>query len=523
MMHAHCPRILLVFASALVLGAASAQAAMVVSNDATKNVSCAAGVCTATARFAVLNAGELTDMLASSDLTLQSGVLARDIILRTAFSWTGANRLTLDSRRSIIVSEPMTVAGSGALTLNTHGRGKALSFVSNGRIAFWDTSSSLIIDGRSYKLANSLSSLAGNIAADPEGRHALANNYDASVDGIYADSPIGAAFNGTVEGLGNTISNLTIRGGRRNFPIGLFAEVYFDGVVRDLALVDETVDGLFGSSVGGVTGDNLGLISHVFVRGTMSGGGDSTVGGLVGANEGTVLSSHSAGRVEARYGSQVGGLIGFQIVASFFGQTIASHSTAKVVSRGGDSYAGGLIGLQVGPVTQSWASGEVIVGDDDGNDNPPTSAGGLVGYFFADHPGSGTIANSYATGAVHGGARSHVGGLVGHTFALRKSNGPIVDSYSTGAVGGGADSIIGGLIGFESTKANTDTYWDLDTSGVSDPSRGAGNVADDRDIRGLADAQLKSGLPAGFDPAIWAQSPAINGGYPYLIVNPPPP
>jgi hypothetical protein len=33
---------------------------------------------------------------------------------------------------------------------------------------------------------------------------------------------------------------------------------------------------------------------------------------------------------------------------------------------------------------------------------------------------------------------------------------------------------------------------------------------------------MKSGLPDGFDPAIWASDPNINGGYPYLIANPPP-
>jgi len=47
-------------------------------------------------------------------------------------------------------------------------------------------------------------------------------------------------------------------------------------------------------------------------------------------------------------------------------------------------------------------------------------------------------------------------------------------------------------------------------------------MADDPGITGLTDAQLKSGLPTGFDPSVWAQSPSINNGYPYLIANPPP-
>jgi hypothetical protein len=37
----------------------------------------------------------------------------------------------------------------------------------------------------------------------------------------------------------------------------------------------------------------------------------------------------------------------------------------------------------------------------------------------------------------------------------------------------------------------------------------------------LTSKQLKSGLPAGFDPTIWAEDPKINKGFPYLIANPP--
>jgi hypothetical protein len=61
----------------------------------------------------------------------------------------------------------------------------------------------------------------------------------------------------------------------------------------------------------------------------------------------------------------------------------------------------------------------------------------------------------------------------------------------------------------------------LDTSGISDPSRGAGDPANDPGITGLTDAQLKTGFPDGFDPKIWGQSPSINNGYPYLLANPP--
>ena len=54
------------------------------------------------------------------------------------------------------------------------------------------------------------------------------------------------------------------------------------------------------------------------------------------------------------------------------------------------------------------------------------------------------------------------------------------------------------------------------------PSQGAGNIKNDSGITGLTDAQLKSRLPAGFDPAIWGQRKKVNNGYPYLLANPPP-
>ena len=41
------------------------------------------------------------------------------------------------------------------------------------------------------------------------------------------------------------------------------------------------------------------------------------------------------------------------------------------------------------------------------------------------------------------------------------------------------------------------------------------------EITGETTAQLQAALPSGFDPTIWAESPSINGGLPYLIANPP--
>jgi hypothetical protein len=93
-------------------------------------------------------------------------------------------------------------------------------------------------------------------------------------------------------------------------------------------------------------------------------------------------------------------------------------------------------------------------------------------------------------------------------------------SYSTSAVSGNG-ATIGGFVGFDAAGGMHHALWDLDTSGISDPHQGAGNIPDDSGIKGVTDAQLRSGLPKGFDPNVWGQSPNVNNGYPYLLANPP--
>ena len=84
------------------LSAGTAQAALVISHDATKNVTCSGGVCQPTAQDAVLNTGDLTSMLLDHDLTVQTGNgdgTAAGISIIDGFSWTDNNRLTLDQTK----------------------------------------------------------------------------------------------------------------------------------------------------------------------------------------------------------------------------------------------------------------------------------------------------------------------------------------------------------------------------------------------------------------------------------------
>ena len=79
-------------------------------------------------------------------------------------------------------------------------------------MTFASVSSPLTINDHAYTLANSLATLAANINTAPSGFHAFAKNCDASNDGTYSGHVIGD-FPGTFDGLGNTVSNLSISGG----------------------------------------------------------------------------------------------------------------------------------------------------------------------------------------------------------------------------------------------------------------------------------------------------------------------
>jgi hypothetical protein len=590
---------------AIALQAAPAHAALEIRNLPTKNVSCSAGVCTATRPYAVMNAGDLASMLAASDVTLRSGSLASDVEVKAPLSWASASRLTLDSYHSIVFYKPLTVAGTGALTMTTDDGGQygSVLFFEPGSVKFWDASSNLIIDGQPYTLASSISQLAQEIAANPNGNYALANDYNAKPDGVYTQSPIPTVFNGTFQGLGHTISNLTIDVISPNGSgIGLFAggglatyaSVHLANARVSAAGVDPN-----GVIVGGLVGNDQGHIFRVTVSGaisasaadnntfyvaggiagtaktqtsiyysvssaSVSGSGGGTIGGLVGLEEhGAIVHSVATGRIsgDPNHRTDVGGLIGaldvhggvkfsyatgrvsgtgsvgglIGEIYSFGGGEIQisnSHASGNISGSGDNDAMGGLVGSSwEASFLDSYASGSVTGAGSNSN------VGGLVGLSDSD-----LIRQSFATGAITGGT---CGGLVGST-----SSSAVENSYATGAVGvGGHCKFAGGLAGYSSwtigASYSTGTvagatagglmgddgssyprlsfdYWDLDTSGIGDPSRGAGNIVNDPGITGLTDAQLKSGLPAGFDPSIWAENPSINSGLPYLLANPPP-
>ena len=451
-----------------------AHAAVTISSGATQNMNCVAGVCTPTAANAVLNVNDLTTMLGSGNTAVNtgSGSLAQqvdDIIVAVGFNWTSASSLTLDAYRSVTVNQAVADNGSGAVSLVTNdgGSGGALSFGPTGNLSFLGTTNSLVINGTSYTLENTLTALAAAIASNPAGAYALANGYNASHDGTYSQSPVPTTFTGTFEGLGNTVSNITLNNaGKKNNVGGMFAEIGPNGTVNDISLTGLDMNADRSRSAGGLVGaDSQGFLSGIRVSGKIKGGGLTGVGGLVGSNDGTL-----------------------------------NNSSATVTVQSGKSCAGGLVSANYFMITNSFATGAVTSG-------AVAAAGGLVCANLFE------ITNSYATGSVKSGTGSNVGGMVGG------NDGEITTSYSTGRVSAPPKSTVGGFVGLNDVNTGiTGSYWDTKTSGT-DVGIGSGSTSG---ATGLTTKQFKAGLPSGFDPTVWAQSPSINKGFPYLIANPPP-
>jgi len=291
-----------------------------------------------------------------------------------------------------------------------------------------------------------LQGINGNLS----GYYALGANIDAGAtagwDGGAGFLPIGTygAFTGTFDGLGHTVSNLTVnRPGSNNQ--GLFGAAYY-GTLRNVGLPNLNVTGY--GKVGGLVGYGwYTTISNSFATGTVSAGNYATgVGGLLGYDYGgsTITNSHASVTVTAGDNTRgVGGLVGYGLGYGS-GIVITGSSAAGAVTAGTySSSIGGLVGYTYGgSITDSNASGAVTAGTYSSN------VGGLVGY----NDRNSRIDNSYATGPVTGS--NYVGGLVGYD-----NGNTITNSHADGTVtAGDYSSHIGGLVGYGWYSAISGSY-----------------------------------------------------------------
>lgn len=304
---------------------------------------------------------------------------------------------------------------------------------------------------------------------------------------------IGSSASATVEhtyATGDVQGTVSVGGLVGTIVDGTVTESYATGAVRG----NTKVGGLVGESDGAIT------LSHATgsVTGTTGPGVYKYGGGLVGASSGTVTQSYATGTIGGVF--DLGGLVGWN-----------TGAIAKSYATGAGVGVGGLVGRNAAQIVQSYATGTV---------NSIDSAAGLVN----TNESTGTILQSYAIGnvtarGVGGGLVAINDGYVGQSFALGNvsgrfamgglvavNNGTITESYSAGVVSN--DFGLQGMVA-SNTGTVTFSYWDIDKAGPTS----AGGV-------GLTTAQLKSGLPAGSDPAVWDIVPGVT--YPFLRALPQP-
>jgi len=196
--------------------------------------------------------------------------------------------------------------------------------------------------------------------------------------------------------------------------------------------------------------------------------GDSYVGGIVGRNMGTVSNSSAIGSVSGNF--KVGGLVAYNQ-----GPVSNCYATGNVV-------AGGVVG-NVSAVMGGFGVGGLVGVNEEATVSCCYFTGNVTSYvscvdgwkFLVGVGGLvgvnyGTVNDSYSNANVTG--EDGVGGLVG-----RNLDGTMSNSYSAGSVIGKTD--VGGLVGWDGTPekdAMTDSFWDIETSGQATSDGGTGKT-----------------------------------------------
>ncbi|MCX7109455.1 MAG: MBG domain-containing protein [Proteobacteria bacterium] len=477
-------------------------------------------------------------------LTLQAD---RNINVNATLNATGnAAGLTLNAASNININSPVATPGNSPINLTgnlarltlSHGAAAGNGyFLNNGARITISGNTPVLQIGKSgglvsYTVINHLGveadattppllpSLQG-IKTNLIGNYALGSDINASATSGWNDvagvkqgfTPIGSgttsatAFTGNFEGLGHTIDRLFI-----NRPstdnVGLFGTVGLDSgtpnSISHVGLTNANVTG--GSDVGILAGQTLPVtsVAHTFSGGKVS-GNSFGIGGLIGYNQAgkngdvssSLSNSFSTAAVTGVSGTfAVGGLVGWNL-----GSVTQTYSHGAVQ---GDAWVGGLIGALTGrTVSSSYSTGSV---------SGTASVGGLVGNVDS----GANIYSSYSMGAVTGTTRA-VGGLVGTLSA--GGNGFIHDSYSTGAVSG-PTGLTGGLVGEVSPgSAIYFSYWDTDTSGTT-KGIGSGTPSGTSTLTGLSHSAMMNAasFPGTWSTVGWTLPVGVGVGiyYPYL-------
>lgn len=459
--------------------------------------------------------------------------------------------ISLDSTSKIIVDNYFGIpANQGLIIRYIPKEGNGLFFRNYGEI-FLGEHSFFQMNGENYNFIYNIQQLQ-NIRNNLSGKYVLAGDINARSTESWNTGlgfiPLGGStttganapdnyFSGVLEGLGHTISNLTINRPQQNY-VGLFGASQ-NASISNLTLFKPAINGqrhvgtLIGyndvnaasrissitletgnilgeQNVGGLIGYNHlstsgnALIDNIRTHGSVFGPiyilGKASVAGLIGKNETAagstfrLVNSYSGGYIETS-GSYGQGLTG---VAGMIGSNSNAGNMTIADSGGGGRIAsinqavGGLIGDNTTAgtlkISNSRAGGSVIANDFDSTQLTATDSlyfGGLIGRNTVG--GTVTISNSSSSVNVFS-KNSYAGGLIG----LNIMNGTLnIDhSKSTGNVyGQDYTSTFIGANQFNSFNSNAKL--DIRHSYAQGIGRGAYFVG------GLIGANINAGSPIG--------------------------
>ncbi|MCE4053229.1 two-partner secretion domain-containing protein [Pseudomonas sp. Au-Pse12] len=399
--------------------------------------------------------------LATTHIELASG--KGDVAVENGLFWFSGNQLTLSSAKDIRLDDSLFAGGANArVELNAQGGiklnrqlaltgshsslglnyGNALVLGQNGGVTLSGNGARFDANGDAYAVIQNALQLQA-IDQDLAGRYVLGNsiNSNARLTSIGGEQ----AFSGIFEGLGNTLSGMTVNSNGSDG--GLFASS--SGSIGNLKLASMTINGATPTSgtsaVGGLVGRNSGKIANVSasnLRVNAKSRQDNLIGGLVGSNAGGSIDAASmSGVVQGNSStSAAGGLVGENRQVADSGGTVTNSSadvrlTTSIASNA-EGGVGGLVGVNhQGLIAGSSSSGAVSSGDSFSYKG--TNLGGLVGYNQG-----GRIEDSQSSVAVSGNGASNAGGLVG-----RNESGRISDSGASGGLLGKSFATAGGLVG----------------------------------------------------------------------------
>jgi len=319
-----------------------------------------------------------------------------DIHVNDAVTWNSANTLTLNAERNININAAITAQHANGKVALKYGQASTdggtadyhiaapINLQSGSNFSTQKGSTGSVV---TYTVVNDATALQ-DMNSNLNGNYAVGSHIDLSSISNWV--PVGDGsnvFNGRFDGLGHTLSKLTIDRSDTDY-VGLFGINAQGSVIRDIGLVGGSVKGAKSNNlnIGGLIGLNQGSISNAYATGsvttTLNDDGFTRAGGLVGINQGTISNAYATGSVTANATllgqTYVGGLVGVNDTTGTINNAYATGNVTGTVKNGGLKI-GGLVGMNLKTISNAYASGSVEGFRESGGSGGLPSRGGLIG------------------------------------------------------------------------------------------------------------------------------------------------